>query len=167
MQNFTTEKSNLKTKNMTTIRSIVFICSLSLSSLVFALGDNIPNDVAAYMRSGRRRRKRERALGLRIGDRSPLNFHSRRPNILQDNKFLDKVIDLEENAKDPQNRNLGDGFDEAAFWDTYLLSGQVNSLSPTDAPYYAPTQPYPPPTAKPAETPTAPTDCKPICKYLF
>jgi hypothetical protein len=102
------------------------------------------------------------------------------PNI-QQNEILSQTKDLAEAAENPHNRDLRDGFDEAAFWENYLLGGQVNSLptkpptyAPIEKPVYSPTAsptksstnaPIPPPTFTPAPPTEAPT-CKPICKYI-
>jgi hypothetical protein len=168
------------------IRSKVLLCALSLCTLVSVHGEGLKNDNAAVMKS-ERKRQFARSFADRIGDRSPPYFKSRMPNI-QQNEILSQTTDLAEAAGNPQNRDLGDGFDETAFWENYLLSGQVNSLpskSPIYAPTYAPTDapskkpsysptasptkgstnaPIPPPTYTPAPPTEAPT-CKPICKY--
>jgi hypothetical protein len=148
------------------IGSKVLLGALSLCTSVLANGEVVKNDLATLMRKGRKRRT-ARSFATRIGERSPPYFESRKPNI-QQNEILSQTTNLAEAESNPQNRDLSDGFDETAFWESYLLSGQDSYVPPpAPAPAYSPRPPptyYPekPPVGKPAEAPA----CKPICKYL-
>jgi len=154
------------------IRSKVLLCALSLCTLASVHGEGLTNDNEAVMKSGRKRQLTH-SFAARIGDRSAPYFDSRMLNI-QQHEILSQTTNLAEAAGNP-NRDLS--FDEAAFWENYLLGGQVNSLptkpptyAPTEKPVYSPTAsptksptnaPIPPPTYTPVPPTEAPT-CKPI-----
>jgi len=135
------------------IKLEVLFCVLSSCTLVFVDGENVKNDVEAPLRGGRKHQN-ARSVNMKLGQRSPLFFKSR--------------MRREDAAVKPENRALSDGFDEMAFWESYLLSGQVNSMPPTHAPTKAYTSP---PTAKPIFAPTesptkGPTDA-PVPPPIF
>ena len=124
------------------IRFKLFSCALSLCTLGSVYGEDFStNEIKDYSRNGRRKRI-SRSFATRIGSRSPPYFENRKPNLIEQTVNLAQTVDIAESVRKPQNRDLADGFDESAFWQSYLLSGQVNSMpiKPTHAPIstYAP-----------------------------
>ena len=141
----------------------VLFCTLSFSSLVFVHGQEIKNDIEIFTRNGRKK-PLGRPFSTRIGERSLPFFDSRRTDIdiTEQKEIISQTIDLKETAENPENRDLRETFDEVAFWENYLLSGQVNSLPPpkTSTPTHSPITP---PTEAPNTTPiivptTSPTN---------